>query len=438
MLFEFDSLKEQKARIRVIGVGGAGSNAIDRMVNAQLTGVEFISVNTDAQALDHSMADVKIQIGKQITKGLGAGAQIDVGEAAAEEDAQAISAALDGSDMVFITAGMGGGTGTGAAPVVARIARELGALTIGIVTTPFRFEGPRRAKRGLSGCELLREFVDTLIIIPNQRLLDIVEKTTSMIEAFLEADSVLHQATRGISDLINVHGLINLDFADVKTVMQGMGDAIMGTGVASGEERAVMAAQSAIASPLLEETNIKGAQGLLVNITGGEEMSLAEVDEATNLIFEEVGEQANIIFGAVIDPELGDQMRVTVIATGFGQEKEISFAKEDEREEVRRPAPAVAKDPAPIPATPVTPVPPKIQEPAEPQEDLETPAYLRKTEQEEIDLDEPIIEDNDLDEPAYLRKKSFEEKADDDDVIIHFSDDLSVPTFIRRQDDNAL
>lgn len=427
MLFEFDSLKEQKARIRVIGVGGAGSNAIDRMVNAQLSGVEFIAVNTDAQALDHSTADVKIQIGRQITKGLGAGAKMDVGEAAAEEDAQAIAACLDGSDMVFITAGMGGGTGTGAAPVVSRIARENGALTIGIVTTPFRFEGPRRTKRGLAGVDKLREFVDTLIVIPNQRLLEIVDKNTAMTEAFLEADSVLHQATRGISDLINVHGLINLDFADVKTVMQGMGDAIMGTGLASGEERAVMAAQSAISSPLLDDTNIKGAQGLLVNITGGEDMSLAEVDEATSLIFEEVGDQANIIFGAVIDPELEDQMRVTVIATGFGTDHDMNF------EQNTREAPPVIKE-DPLPAMVV---PPKEEQPLPVKQNLETPTYLRNTESEEEPLPETIPATL-QEEPAYLRKRSFEENKVDEEVIMHFSDDLSVPTFIRRNDSPGL
>jgi len=411
MLFEFDNLHEQKARLRVIGVGGAGSNAIDRMVNAQLSGVEFISVNTDAQALDHSMADVKIQIGKQITRGLGAGAQMDVGEAAAEEDAQAINAALDGSDMVFITAGMGGGTGTGAAPVIARIAREIGALTVGIITTPFRFEGPPRSKRALAGVERLREHVDTLIVIPNQRLLEIVDKSTSMSDAFLEADTVLHQATKGISDLINVHGLINLDFADVKTVMQGMGDAIMGTGSASGDERAVMAAQAAISSPLLDDTQIGGAQGLLVNITGSEDMTLNEVDEATSLIFDEVGEQANIIFGAVVDPELEGEMRVTVIATGFGHEDSLNFAKEEPRriaEPVARPM-AEARDTSEDDQAPVAAIP-------------TVPSF-----------EKPSSAIN-LDEPAYLRNSKFDDDKVDEDVIVHFSDDHSVPTFIRRQD----
>ncbi len=412
MLFEFDSLKEQKARIRVIGVGGAGSNAIDRMVDSELSGVEFIAVNTDAQALDHSKADVKIQIGKAITKGLGAGAKLHVGEAAAEEDAQAIAAALDGSDLVFITAGMGGGTGTGAAPVVARISKDIGALTIGIITTPFRFEGPPRAKRGQEGLDKLREFVDTLIVIPNQRLLSIVDKSTSMVDAFLEADSVLHQATRGISDLINVHGLINLDYADVKTVMEGMGDAIMGTGIASGEERAVLAAQTAISSPLLDDTNIEGAQGLLINITGGPGMTLADVDEASNLIYEEVGEQANIILGAVIDEDMGDEIRVTVIATGFHHESDLRFDQNESQ-------PARAYRPKMPIAEAVTRAQIKIDAPV-------------------IDFNEPVVaarldsaeSHEDLESPAFQRL----EEQKQEDVIMHFSDDLNVPTYVRRND----
>jgi cell division protein FtsZ len=415
MLFEFDSLKEQKARIRVIGVGGAGSNAIDRMVDSELSGVEFIAVNTDAQALDHSKADVKIQIGKTITKGLGAGAKLHVGEAAAEEDAQAIAAALEGSDLVFVTAGMGGGTGTGAAPVVARISKEIGALTIGIVTTPFRCEGPQRSKRGKEGVDNLRQYLDTLIVIPNQRLLSIVERTTSMVDAFLEADSVLLQATRGISDLINVPGLINLDYADVKTTMEGMGDAIMGTGVASGEERAVLAAQTAISSPLLDDTNINGAQGLLINITGGPNMSLFEVDEAANLIFEEVGDQANIIMGAVIDETMGDELRVTVIATGFHHDSDLKFDKnESQPARVYRPTSPMAasksKDEIVIEAPVQNFVEPKIAPRLETFEDRET-----------------------LEVPTYQRQQSESE-----DVIMHFSDDLSVPTYIRRQEGMTL
>ena len=415
MLFEFDSLKEQKARIRVIGIGGAGSNAIDRMVDSELTGVEFIAVNTDAQALDNSKADVKIQIGKTITKGLGAGAKLHVGEAAAEEDAQAIASALEGSDLVFVTAGMGGGTGTGAAPVVARISKEIGALTIGIVTTPFRCEGPQRSKRGKEGVENLRQFLDTLIVIPNQRLLSIVERTTSMVDAFLEADSVLLQATRGISDLINVPGLINLDYADVKTTMEGMGDAIMGTGIASGEERAVLAAQTAISSPLLDDTNIHGAQGLLINITGGPDMSLFEVDEAANLIFEEVGEQANIIMGAVIDETMGEELRVTVIATGFHHDSDLKFDRKETQ-------PARAYRPvAPVAA-------------AKPVEEIVIEAPVQDFVEPKIAPRLETFEDREkLEVPTYERQQSESE-----DVIMHFSDDLSVPTYIRRQEGMTL
>jgi cell division protein FtsZ len=415
MLFEFDSLKEQKARIRVIGVGGAGSNAIDRMVDSELSGVEFIAVNTDAQALDISKADVKIQIGKTITKGLGAGAKLHVGEAAAEEDAQAIASALEGSDLVFVTAGMGGGTGTGAAPVVARISKEIGALTIGIVTTPFRCEGPQRSKRGKEGVENLRQYLDTLIVIPNQRLLSIVERTTSMVDAFLEADSVLLQATRGISDLINVPGLINLDYADVKTTMEGMGDAIMGTGIASGEERAVLAAQTAISSPLLDDTNIHGAQGLLINITGGPDMSLFEVDEAANLIFEEVGEQANIIMGAVIDETMGEELRVTVIATGFHHDSDLKFDRKETQ-------PARAYRPtAPMAA-------------AKPVEEIVIEAPVQNFVEPKIAPRLETLEDREkLEVPTYERQQSEPE-----DVIMHFSDDLSVPTYIRRQEGMTL
>ena len=415
MLFEFDSLKEQKARIRVIGVGGAGSNAIDRMVDSELSGVEFIAVNTDAQALDNSKANVKIQIGKTITKGLGAGAKLHVGEAAAEEDAQAIASALEGSDLVFVTAGMGGGTGTGAAPVVSRISKEIGALTIGIVTTPFRCEGPQRSKRGKEGVENLRQYLDTLIVIPNQRLLSIVERTTSMVDAFLEADSVLLQATRGISDLINVPGLINLDYADVKTTMEGMGDAIMGTGIASGEERAVLAAQTAISSPLLDDTNIHGAQGLLINITGGPNMSLFEVDEAANLIFEEVGEQANIIMGAVIDENMGEELRVTVIATGFHHDSDLKFdRKETQPARVYRPT-------APVAAS-------------KPVEEIIIEAPVQEFVEPKIAPRLETFEDREkLEVPTYERQQSEPE-----DVIMHFSDDLSVPTYIRRQEGMTL
>ena len=319
MLFEFDSLTDQQAKIKVIGVGGAGGNAINRMIASGLHGVEFVAINTDAQDLENNKAETKIQIGKNLTKGLGAGAKADIGRAAIESEKESVANILEGADMVFVTAGLGGGTGTGASPVVAQIARELNALTVGVVTKPFNFEGPKRKNRASSGLEELQKNCDTLIAIPNQKLLSIVDKSTTVVDAFRIADSILFEATRGISDLINVHGLINLDFADVNTIMREMGEAIMGTGVANGEERAVLASQQAISSPLLEEVNISGAQGVLVNITGGDDLTLMEVDEATSIIFEEAGQDANIIFGAVIDPAMTDEIRVTVIATGFGK-----------------------------------------------------------------------------------------------------------------------
>ncbi|MDP6396955.1 MAG: cell division protein FtsZ [Candidatus Marinimicrobia bacterium] len=318
-MFEFDALTDQQAKIKVIGVGGAGGNAINRMIASGLNGVEFVAINTDAQDLENNKAEIKIQIGKNLTKGLGAGAKADIGRAAIESEKESVANILEGADMVFVTAGLGGGTGTGASPVVAQIARELNALTVGVVTKPFNFEGPKRKNRASSGLEELQKNCDTLIAIPNQKLLSIVDKSTTVVDAFRIADSILFEATRGISDLINVHGLINLDFADVNTIMREMGEAIMGTGVANGEERAVLASQQAISSPLLEEVNISGAQGVLVNITGGDDLTLMEVDEATSIIFEEAGQDANIIFGAVIDPSMTDEIRVTVIATGFSK-----------------------------------------------------------------------------------------------------------------------
>jgi cell division protein FtsZ len=305
--------------MKVVGVGGAGSNAINRMILAGLIGVEFIGINTDLQALNMCKAPIRLQIGKSLTKGLGAGANPDVGRRAVEEDKDAVFNALKDTDMVFVTAGMGGGTGTGAAPIVAEIAKDLGALTVGIVTKPFLFEGQKRMKRAEEGLMELKERVDTLIVIPNQRLLSIVSKETRLNKAFQMADEVLYNATKGISDLISVPGLINLDFADVKTVMSEMGDALMGSAIASGEDRAINAAQNAIRSPLLEDISIAGALGLLVNITGGEDLTLSEVDAAANIVQQAVGQEANIIFGAVIDEQFKDQIRVTVIATGFNQ-----------------------------------------------------------------------------------------------------------------------
>jgi cell division protein FtsZ len=317
MLFEFDSLSEQKANLKVIGVGGAGGNAVNRMITSGMQGVDFIAINTDAQDLENNPAEHKIQIGKNLTKGLGAGANSNIGKNAIEADSEVIYNLLEGSDMAFITSGMGGGTGTGAAPVVAQISRELGILTVGIVTLPFKFEGPKRYNRALEGIAEMKKSCDTLIAIPNQKLLSVVDKSTTLPEAFQMADGILHQAAKGISDLINVHGMINLDFADIETIMKNMGEAIMGTGTAAGEERAALASQQAISSPLLDNASIAGAQGVLVNITGGENITLHEIDEATSIILEEAGESANIIVGAVIDPNMKDEIQVTVISTGF-------------------------------------------------------------------------------------------------------------------------
>jgi cell division protein FtsZ len=305
------------ARIKVIGVGGGGSNAVNRMVSSGLDGVEFIVANTDLQALHLNQAPVKLQIGGKLTKGLGAGADPNVGRQAALEDTEKLIEALDGADMVFVTTGLGGGTGTGAAPVIASLASELGALTIAVVTKPFKFEGNKRQMQAARGLDELRECVDTVITIPNERLLATIARNTSLGEAFTSADDVLRQAIQGISDLILVPGMINLDFADVKTIMSGMGFAIMGTGVSEGQNRSMAAANAAISSPLLEDASVKGARGVIINVTGGPDLSLIEVSEASAVIQEAAHEEANIIFGAVVDPQMEGRVKITVIATGF-------------------------------------------------------------------------------------------------------------------------
>jgi cell division protein FtsZ len=325
-MLEFDTTVDQLATIKVIGVGGGGNNAVNRMIEHGVQGVEFIAVNTDAQALNLSKAPTKLQIGAKLTRGLGAGANPEVGKKAAEESKEQIEEALKGADMVFVTAGMGGGTGTGAAPVIAQIARDLGALTVGVVTRPFTFEGRKRATQAAGGIAAMKEAVDTLIVIPNDRLLEIVDKNTPMLEAFREADNVLRQGVQGISDLIAVPGLINLDFADVKTIMSNKGSALMGIGIASGENRAAEAAKKAISSPLLE-TSIDGAQGVLMNITGGTNLSLYEVQEAADIVASASDPEVNMIFGSVINENLKDEIVVTVIATGFREESESSQSK---------------------------------------------------------------------------------------------------------------
>ncbi|RSD28104.1 cell division protein FtsZ [Mesobacillus subterraneus] len=318
-MLEFDTNLDSLATIKVIGVGGGGNNAVNRMIEHGVQGVEFIAVNTDAQALNLSKAEIRMQIGAKLTRGLGAGANPEVGKKAAEESKEQIEEVLKGADMVFVTAGMGGGTGTGAAPVIAQIAKDLGALTVGVVTRPFTFEGRKRAGQAGGGIGAMKEAVDTLIVIPNDRLLEIVDKSTPMLEAFREADNVLRQGVQGISDLIATPGLINLDFADVKTIMSNKGSALMGIGVASGENRATEAAKKAISSPLLE-TSLDGAQGVLMNITGGTNLSLYEVQEAADIVASASDQDVNMIFGSVINENLKDEIIVTVIATGFNEE----------------------------------------------------------------------------------------------------------------------
>ncbi|MEE8483625.1 MAG: cell division protein FtsZ [Nitrospinota bacterium] len=324
-VFEFAKEENHNAKIKVMGVGGGGCNAVATMMGFNIEGVEFIVCNTDVQALNKSPVSVKLQIGGAITRGLGAGANPEIGRKAALEDTETITSMLEGCDMVFITAGMGGGTGTGAAPIIASIAKNMGALTVGVVTKPFSFEGARRARHSEEGLEELKKSVDTLITIPNQRLLGIVDKKTSLIEAFRLADTVLSSAVKGISNLITVPGLVNLDFADVQTIMSEMGQALMGSGTSSGENRAVDAAQKSIHSPLLEDTSIEGAMGVLINITGGENMTLHEINEAAMVIQKNAHENANVIFGAVIDPQMDDELQVTVIATGFDHTGEMGI-----------------------------------------------------------------------------------------------------------------
>ncbi len=365
-MFEFGSDKQQFADIKVVGVGGGGNNAVNRMIQSGLSGVEFIAVNTDGQALVSSRAEVTLQIGEDLTDGLGAGADPEIGAEAAEESRELIKDSLEDSDMVFITAGMGGGTGTGAAPIIANISKqEIDALTVGVVTKPFTVEGRQRMMKAQDGIERLKEEVDTLIVIPNDRLLDVVEKKTSLVDAFKTADDVLRQGVQGISDLITITGLINLDFADVKTIMTDAGSALMGIGTATGEDRAVEAAKSAIDSPLLE-ASIDGAQGVLLNITGGDDLGLHEANESAQVISEVADSEANIILGSVVDESLEEEVKVTVIATGFDREKQESTAE------------------------------------AEPPIEEEIVEEEEETAGDELNMDS--FQDNDLDIPAFLRK----------------------------------
>ncbi|HHJ52433.1 MAG TPA: cell division protein FtsZ [Caldithrix abyssi] len=395
-MIQFDSAAEQAARIKVVGVGGAGGNALNGMIEAGLTGVEFIAINTDAQDLEMNKASNRVQIGRNLTKGLGAGANPEIGLKAIEEDKERVIEILNGADMVFVTCGMGGGTGTGAAPIVAEIAKDMGALTVGITTMPFSFEGPVRKRNAEKGIQAMRERVDTMLVIPNDRIFSIIEKNTPVMAAFKVVDSILLEATRSISDLINVHGYINLDFADVRTVMAGMGDAIMGTGVGIGENRAISAAEQAITSPLLDGVDIRGARGVLINITGGNNLSMHEVGEASNLIHETVGEDANVIFGMVIDENLTEELRVTVIATGFN--REVQQAKELQKpREVKR---------GPFGATDFS--------------ELDKPTFKR--ENKSVDPKFPVTP----------RQNIFTLKEDE---VPQGPDDLDIPAFLRKQVD---
>ncbi|MBI5903582.1 MAG: cell division protein FtsZ [Deltaproteobacteria bacterium] len=327
-MIEMDESFNSGARLKVIGVGGCGGNAINTMIECGLEGVEFLAANTDSQALEKSRANIKIQLGAALTKGLGAGANPEMGKSAALESKDTLVEALKGADMVFITAGMGGGTGTGAGPIVAEAAKAVGALVVAVVTKPFAFEGTKKMRQAEEGLKRLKDVVDTVITIPNQRLLSVASKNTALTEAFKRADEVLLQAVKGISDVITVPGLVNVDFADVKTIMLEMGQALMGSGVARGENRAAEAARKAISSPLLEDISIHGARGVLINITGSSDMTIHDVDEASSLIHEEAHEDAHIIFGAVVDDSMGEEVRVTVIATGFGKASEARFPKD--------------------------------------------------------------------------------------------------------------
>jgi cell division protein FtsZ len=385
MMFEFVE-SDNGATIKVIGIGGGGGNAINNMINASLVGVDFIAANTDAQSLEVSKAHTKLQLGVNITKGLGAGANPEIGRSAALEDADQIRQALDGTDMVFVTAGLGGGTGTGGAPVVAQIAKEIGALTVAVVTKPFNFEGRQRMKTADKGINELKETVDTMITIPNNRLLSLAAKKATFLEMLKKADDVLLYAVKGISDLITVPGLINLDFADVKTIMSEMGMALMGTGMSSGEDRATEAAQKAISSPLLEDVSIGGAKGVLMNISSGLDLTIDEVQEASSLIQKEAHEDANIIWGTVLDQSAGDELRVTVIATGIG---EVDV----------RPKPDLG-----------------VIQGSRRDDDLEIPTFLRRNRK---------IDDN---ATEHSRPMSYKDLPIDEE-------ELEIPTFLRRQAD---
>lgn len=406
-MIEFDENQNMAAKVKIIGIGGGGNNAINTMIHYNLTGVEFIAANTDAQALAANLAPIKLQLGANLTKGLGAGANPEIGRKAALEDIDQIREALRGADMVFITAGLGGGTGTGGAPVVAEVARELGALTVAIVTKPFHFEGKKRMKQAEEGLANLKMTADALITIPNQRLLSICGKNMTLLEAFKKADEILYHAAKGISDIIVGAGIINLDFADVRTIMSETGMALMGTGIASGENRSIEAAQRAISSPLLEDISIEGARGLLINITGGENMTLSEINEATSLIQKEAHEDANIIWGMVIDPEMKEEIRVTVIATGFGKVEEKRFEKPNLNRFKRIYTPSFAYK----------------------EQDREIPPFSFTMKEKHQDIPTPIR--------RYKATERYDELKLDEtyDLPAEDQDRFDIPTFLRKQAD---
>jgi cell division protein FtsZ len=404
------------AKIKVVGVGGGGGNAVNRMARTGLDGVEFIVANTDRQALQNNAAPIKLQIGSKLTKGLGAGADPNVGRSAALEDTDKIIQALDGADMIFVTTGLGGGTGTGAAPVIASLACELGALTVAVVTKPFKFEGRKRQIQAERGLEALRDCVDTIITIPNERLLTIIDRSTPLTDAFATADDVLRQAIQGISDLIIVPGLINLDFADVKTIMNGMGLAMMGTGVAEGEDRAIEAARRAISSPLLEGASVNGARGVIINITGGPDLSLVEVSSASTIVQEAADEDANIIFGAVVDPELKGKVKITVIATGFDA---ASVAR-----------PVVAQAQTPVDMTPYADAARRVEAPPAPPMPIPPVATPRLSIARRPLLDLPLSASAAGGAAAGIATDPSLDDTVDLDATVSFD----IPAFLRRQE----
>ncbi|HSB05517.1 MAG TPA: cell division protein FtsZ [Thermodesulfobacteriota bacterium] len=418
-MIEFDENKSLGAKVKIIGIGGGGNNAINTMISSQLSGVEFIAANTDAQALSTNLAAFKLQLGASLTKGLGAGANPETGRKAALEDVDKIREALKGADMVFITAGLGGGTGTGGAPVVAEVARELGALTVAIVTKPFQFEGKKRMKQAEEGLANLKMTADALITIPNQRLLGISGKSMTLLEAFKKADEILYHAAKGISDIIVGFGIINLDFADVRTIMSETGMALMGTGLSTGESRSVEAAQKAISSPLLEDISIEGARGLLINITGGQNMTLNEINEATTLIQKEAHEEANIIWGMVIDEKMREEVRVTVIATGFGKSEEKVMPKATATKKV-----------APISFSIRESLRDNLKE--NPRESLKE--IFKESAKESY-------RENSREVPTFMRKAKVKERFDElklvetPDFSMEDDDRFDIPTFLRKQAD---